>query len=246
MTGNDHAIFMQKINEPAFREQIKGIVHPSAGIMQPIHTAAIINGSDIGMTVGYTTEAQLYATQDHTRTALLELRGGSSSISTPFPYEVFSGDIAPHFGRELSCTFADCDDDKDPLHYFFGEPAFVENAPGGLRDTFAFLINEVQNKSSWDEVDAQYTNTTLDFESGSIGIHQPPQYPFGNHAFIPTLSGLGLLDRDINDNASWFAPFMDPSRLDPFTGIVGVETRRPCRVSVCSMKSLLPSIINDM
>ena len=212
VTGNDHAIFMQKINWSAFREQIKGIVHPSAGIMQPIHTAAIINGSGIGMTVGYTTQARLYATQDHTSTVHLDLRSGSSSMLPPV--QVFNGDIAPHFGTLLSCIFADCDDDKDSFRYFFQEPAWVENAPGGLRNTFAFIVDKVQEKSSWDEVDAQYTNTT---------------HPFGNHAFIPTLSSLGLLDRDINDNASWFVPFMDPSRrLDPFTGIVGVETRRPC------------------
>ncbi len=150
-----HGHFMNEINDPVFRAQIKNITHSFAGRVAPIHTAAIINGSGMGLDLGLPADFT-YASVG----GLVQLR-----LDTPTPdrlTRVFEG-IVP-FRR---------------VRYNFQEPAFMENTPGGLRSTYL----ETRNALRWNRFD----------------------HRFVNHSFIPSLSGAGLLDVDINNDRSWFA-----------------------------------------
>jgi hypothetical protein len=181
-TASAHAEFMGEINDPEFRRQMKNIVHRFRGTVAPIYTAALINGSGTGDQLGYP-QGLVYASQfgsprvlDVTLTLDLVLATARANEVV----EVFFGDLGP------------LADGKDPLVYFFREPAFMENAPGGLRPTYRDIIQEVGKVSAWDEVDPRFTTR------GSQG----------HHAFIPSLSGVGLPRENvaINNNTTWNSP----------------------------------------
>jgi hypothetical protein len=111
-----HSLFMDELNEPQFRAQIKNVVHTFAGLERPIVTAAVINGSRTGTGLGLP-EGTQFGKMEWT-TLDLTLRTARPGTLT----EVFFGDSARPF---------------DELHYRFREPAFMESAPGGTRPTYA-------------------------------------------------------------------------------------------------------------
>lgn len=170
-----HGLFMNEINAPGFRAQIKNITHPVAGKVEDIYTAAIINGSGIGMDLGLPPHFK-YADLGCTFCLLdLELRttapGGVSGV--------FFGDAFT----------------RDPLSYLFGEPAFIENGPGGLRPTYNTIHDTFEG---------------LKIRGGEI-LHWNLFDPrFENHSFIPSISGAGLVGENINNNFIWFRPLGGP------------------------------------
>jgi hypothetical protein len=193
-TAREHGEFMRAINEPTFRANIKDIRHINGVNQKPIYTAAIINGSGEGIDLGYFSQFAhelTYASQSGVK---LDLELATANPAVPLPARpVFEGDIVPHNPLGLTCLIGGIKGenciDKDQLTYFLREPAFVENAPGGLRDTYRKTIKAVQDSGfPWGFVDQRFT---------TVGSK-------GNHAFIPSLSGAGLLNRDINNNRSWF------------------------------------------
>jgi hypothetical protein len=194
ITASAHATFMADINRPDFRANIKNIVHPVAGGQEPIYMAAIINGSGIGLDLGYT-EDLLYATGS-SATALLGLDKLDIELRTAMPRSevtVFYGDVNPH-GLPGA--------DKDAFTYNFEEPAFVENAPGGLRNTYWQVIGLVDAAGyPWKDVDEHFCA-----EDVPPPCRKLTSGPRGNHAFIPSISSAGVLNRDINNNTSFYIP----------------------------------------
>jgi Domain of unknown function (DUF4114) len=172
LTARDHAEFMGEINDPDFRAQMQKIVHQFMGKEEQIYMAALINGSGTGRNLDYP-EGCRYASIEVLTEGFLRL-----AMAKPGNLqEVFFGD-----------TFSS----GDEFHYRFQEPAFVENAPGGLRDTYQAVIDEVQKQfGALLEVAQCFKNARST----------------GNHAFIPSLSGAGLPKEtvDINRNQSWFS-----------------------------------------
>ena len=197
-TARNHAEFMGEINEPGFRAQIKNIVHPSAGREEPIYMAALINGSGTGVSLNYPA-GFTYAHQGGGILDILDL-----DLRTADPgnlFQVFHGDKASGPGGFLD--------------YDFNEPVFMESVPGGLRNTYRTLINQVACSNAlkgtvdfeWSFVDPRFGNPNCK-KTNELDPH------IGNHPFIPSLSGVGLLDvSSINIPQPWFfpvAPFGSP------------------------------------
>lgn len=179
--GSPHGEFMNEINAPGFLSQINNITHPdpAAGGLKRIHTAAIANGSGfghIGKDQGLT--ADITYGDIGCELCFVDLLLRSSAPGEPHPHAVFDGNIT----------------DADALLYIFSEPAFIENSPGGFRDTYQVIHDELDGKVVGEEEPFRETLRWNFFK---------PE--FENHSFIPTLSALGLLDVDINNNATWFA-----------------------------------------
>jgi hypothetical protein len=191
ITASAHATFMADINRPDFRANIKNIVHPVAGGQEPIYMAAIINGSGIGLDLGYT-EDLLYATgSSATKLGLDKLDVELRTAMPRSEVTVFYGDVNPH-GIPGG-------PDKDAFTYNFEEPAFVENAPGGLRNTYWQVIGLVNAaRYPWKDVDERFCA-----EDVPLPCRKLTSGPRGNHSFIPSISGAGILNRDINNNTSF-------------------------------------------
>lgn len=162
-----HGKFMQQINNPEFRGNIKNIVHTFAGTQKPIHTVAIINGSSgvrLGLPEGAPYIEASYGVLGKTLGGY-ELRTARAKARVR----------VTHVDRRK----------KNQLNYDFYEPAFMEDAPGGLRPTYLDIRNSLQASKF-------PPNRFIDVS-------------VVNHSFIPSLSGVGLLDLigGINDEASW-------------------------------------------
>lgn len=158
-----HGKFVREINDSGFRGQIKNIVHSFAGSQEPIYTAAIINGSGNGIDLQLP-EGATYLHMSHT-TLGVELRTAGAN-------------------QRVRVTHADRAT-KDGLDYDFRELAFIEDTPGGLRDTYLVIRKSLNNRGySWNK----FLNDNV-----------------VNHSFVPSFSGVGLLDRAVNEETSWFA-----------------------------------------
>lgn len=156
-----HGKFMREINDSGFRGQIKNIVHSFAGSQEPIYTAAVINGSGTGVHLNLP-EGATYLHMSHT-TLGVELRTASANERVR----------ATHADRAF----------KDGLDYEFKEISFIENTPGGLRDT--------------------YLSTRRSFNANGYSWNKIRNDNVLNHSFIPSFSGVGLVDRAINEETSW-------------------------------------------
>jgi hypothetical protein len=192
--GTAHGAFMEDINGAPFRAQIKNITHNFEGTVAPIYAAAIINGSgqgiDLDLPPDFTYGAMTHFTLD-------------LFLDTPTPARltrVFSGDRI----------------DKSIFRYFFQEPVFMENTPGGLRSTY------IDIRDALDKADYSW--------------NQGFDHRFVNHAFIPSISGAGLPEQvvNINDPELWYRPIgthcdLTGIMLCPFGTDIFDEFRAPER-----------------
>lgn len=181
-----HADFMADINRPTFRRQIYNIVHRTLdGREEPIHTAAIINGSGVGLDLGYSLGCR-YANEN----------------SFFAPHLVLSMTDPGRLQTVLEAGLV-----RSPLNfYYLYEPAFVENAPGGLRDTYQRTRDSISDDGILDMLQ-KMLGPFLDINSCFTNARYS-----GNHAFVPSISGVGMLrtglrnsvELDIRDNSAWY------------------------------------------
>jgi len=101
-------------------------------------------------------------------------------------------------------------------NYWFGEPVFTENLPGGLRDSYISvklaLMDKDYNDGGWyfgsssflDDATTQWNKIFKQNEVKRVEVNA-----YKGHAFIPTASAAGIRNSDLsafNQESTWLLP----------------------------------------
>jgi hypothetical protein len=160
-SGSTHGDFIKDLNSAANLLAIKNV--KAINNLRSIRTVGISNGSHNGADALRGLPAGTnYASEDYL-TLYYRLAFSNENSAT----SVFTGDKAGWYNT---------------WKYFLLEPVFLENLPGGNRNSYKQLMGTLAR--------------------GGYGtLSWTVQYP--GHCFIPTASGLGLTDINVNAPGAW-------------------------------------------
>jgi hypothetical protein len=210
--NSDHGRFMADINNLESTTNLNRYHTYCQNSTDPIRLTAIANGS------GNNTDFGL--PQD---TRIMHLFAEKEASECPW-YTGWCGGVSPdvadmdlytgYAGILRRVYYGDIDgwgssSGQDAWEMWFNEPVFIENAPGSNRDSYR-QIAKSWDAANEDKYNMEVTNFDSKFKSG--------------HAFIPTMSALGLRKEngwDANYTESWYRDFLSEKSSLWYSSIFG-------------------------
>ncbi len=182
--GTEHGRFMANLNSKAMDQEIYDYPSPVLNLNRHVRMTAISNGSGLGEGQGLTSAAYIGdARVEDVSSHTADMYLFTSAVSGTASRVFAGGGSIP-----LPVIF----------QFNFSEPVFTENLPGGGRATYRII------KSQWDNAEPHLADTWWPYWNDVFSDN--------SHAFIPTMSALGLVntlgaDWDVNRLPDWFSQF---------------------------------------